>query len=79
MKIFTFRYNLKFNPINANGFFIDLANSGIFGKVVTQAVIPGNGRDQLVTKCDVEQLRTNYITLDFLNKLEERGKLSTLV
>ena len=53
MKVFTFRYNLKFDPINTKQFFIDLANSGIFAKVVTQAVIPG-GRDTMVTKVGVE-------------------------
>jgi hypothetical protein len=71
MKVFSFRYNLKFNEMKPDDFFVDLANSGIFGRVVTQAAIPS----EMVTKVGFEKLKTNFTDLNFLNVLEERRKL----
>ena len=55
-------------------FFTDFVNSGIFGKVVTAAIIPS----KIVSKVEIEKLKTNFIDLSFLDKLEKRRKFLIL-
>ncbi len=69
LKVYTFRYNLPFNDMKPQDFFLDLANSSIFVKVLNRACIPSKG----VSEVGLEKLYCNFTNLSFLNKLEDEG------